>query len=488
MNPYHPPSDLIISPSGMRGIIGKNLFPEVIIRFCEAFGTWLRQKTGRAPKVLVGMDTRTTGPMVKNLSLGALQSVGAILLDADVCPTPALLFGHKFYECDGTVIISASHNPPQYNGMKCLAPSGTFLSREELEEINQYFHGHQSNHYVDWVDYTQIKQIPELVKIYVSEMKKNVDLTLFSNQKEKKLKIVVDAGAGAGSGITSAILSNLNCDVVEINDKLNADGTYPRDFEPIIAHLQDLSKKIIEIGADIGFAHDCDADRIGLINEKGEIYPEDIILGIIVNHILKDATDKDRKGVKYQDIFMITNCASSLIFDDLTDKYGGQTIHTPVGERYLAEKMFQLMDEDKDHKNLIFGGEGSCGGFMLPTFNNTRDGMFAAVKIAEIMLKTNKKISELADELPTYVSVRKKVALESQAALDIMQKLKEYHQTQEIGFESIDNDIKINGDHEWTLVHPSNTEPIIRIITEATTRDKATKLLDEMDSIIKSLN
>lgn len=491
---YQPPESLIISPSGMRGVLSVNLFPEVIVNFCEAFGTWLMKKrasgqlfqdANRNCTVLIGMDTRTTGPLIKGLAIGALTSVGVDVIDMDVCPTPYLLFGHKYYHCDGTVIISASHNPPEYNGMKCLAPSGTFLSRGELDEINQYFYAIEPKNYVPWKQLGDIIKKTDLASAYISAMKGFLNLDLFKKNESKSLKVIVDPGAGAGSGITANILKDLGVDTIEINANKLGPYQFPREFEPIKAHLTELSQKLQEIHADVGFAHDCDADRLGLIGETGEIYPEDTILALIVNYMLKQEQEKPQDQQRKP--LLVTNCASSLVLDDLAAKFGGSIIKTPVGERYLAEKMTLLLKDPKLNDQFIFGGEGSCGGVMLPKFNNTRDGMFAAVKIVEMLLDTKKKLSELVAELPHYVSLRKKISLQKTGALELMQKLKNNLKAKQIPFEEIDFDVKVLGQKEWTLVHPSNTEPIIRIITEAPTEKRAQELLDSMDTLLSQL-
>jgi phosphomannomutase len=500
LSEYHPPASLIISPSGMRGIIGENLFPEVILHFCEAYGSWLRDKRdARAQKalavssalysptcrVLVGMDSRTTGPLIKTIAIGALQSVGIEVIDAGVCSTPVLLFGQKYLKCDGTAIISASHNPPQYNGMKCLSYTGTFLSREELDEINAYFNNRVPKRYVSWQAIQPVIEDKTLTESYFAHMKQFLDLKAFEGQRVNPLKIIVDPGAGAGVGVTARFLTDLGCDVTEINTQLIGPSQFPREFEPIKPHLGVLAYKVQDLHAAVGFAHDCDADRLGLINEKGEIYPEDIILGLIVDYMLKEeqmkSPDDRRSSV------LVTNCASSLIFDDLAARYHATISYTPVGERYLAEKMNLLISNDTHHSQFIFGGEGSCGGVMLPAFNNTRDGIFAAIKIAEILIKTGKSLTELVDNLPKYISLRKKIQSPGSDALVLMKKLKTHLQSRGLSFQEIDNDVKIIGNKEWTLVHPSNTEPIIRIITEATTEQRAQILLDEMDQMLQQL-
>ncbi len=245
------------------------------------------------PLVLVGMDTRTLGPLIKNLAISALISVGVNVIDMDVCPTPFLLFGHRAYQCDGTVIISASHNPPEFNGMKCLAPSGTFLSREELDEINQYFYEIAPKHFVPWNQVGEITHRTDIYDLYLTAMQPFVNGALFNENCGNPIKVVIDPGAGAGTGITSKLLAEFGMDVIEVNSEKLGPFQFPREFEPIRANLTALSEKVVETGAAVGFAHDCDADRLGLIGETGEIYSEDTILALLINQILQEERSKD---------------------------------------------------------------------------------------------------------------------------------------------------------------------------------------------------
>ncbi len=464
------PESLIITPSGMRGIWGENLAPATILRFSEAFGTWLKKLQGKPnPRVLIGMDTRTTGPALKHACIAGLMSVGCEILDADVSPTPFLMHGHCEHECDGTVILSASHNPPKYNGMKCLAPSGTFLSNSELDEINYWFIENPIP-YPSWVQMGSIKPVT-LKPSYFTHMKTFLDWDFVQKANEKKpLKVIFDPGAGAGTHVTDEFLREAGCDVYSINETL-VDEKFPRSFEPIIEHLGELAEVLEKKQADVGFAHDCDADRIALIDEQGRVLPEDIILAIIVNHILKTS------AAKYEKITLVTNVASTLVLEKLAESYAAKVLRTPVGERYLACAMTDLISQDSEG-HLIFGGEGSCGGVMLPEFNNARDGIFAALKIVEIMLKTQKSISELREELPTFYSVRKKVPLPSPDVESLMQALKDSLHGKGITFEEVDRDIRVSLTDEWVLIHPSNTEPIIRIITESSSAARSEELLE----------
>jgi phosphomannomutase len=212
---------------------------------------------------------------------------------------------------------------------------------------------------------------------------------------------------------------------------------------------------------DIGFAHDTDADRLAIIGDNGECYPEDIGLALITDYYLKNSEDDNKQ------VFFVTNLASSLRFEAIAENYNAQVIRTPVGERYLTEKMNELISNSSETR-FIFGGEGSCGGIMFPDFNKTRDGIFAAAKIIEIMIKTGKPISQLVSELPKYYSHRIKINIKNVDTSSLITKVKEELINEGENVEHIENDLRFSRGKDWfVLIHPSNTEPIIRVISEA---------------------
>ncbi|MHA1895982.1 MAG: hypothetical protein ACTSU2_01190, partial [Promethearchaeota archaeon] len=332
-----------------------------------------------------------------------------------------------------------------------------------------------------------------------------------------KLKIVFDPGAGAGKNVTDLFLRKLNCEVITINDEFTNYPEFPRNIEPIKENLKDLSRKVVETGADIGFAHDCDADRVAICDANGVIYPEDITVALIIKYLLEKNQVLHQK---YGRPLLVTNSASSLIFEKLASQYGGKVIRTPVGERYLAIKMDQLLRARPNY--YVFGGEGSSGGFMYPLFNNSRDGIFAAIVVCEILLHYQRPLDQLIKQLPKFYSLRKKISLDELFSStkdnnnkkdnkdnnnkkdnkdnkdnkrdnknidDVLSLYKKYLEKKGVHYQVYDRDIKIvDADNdEWTLLHPSNTEPVLRIITEARTEERARELLEIADKELNSL-
>ena len=291
------------------------------------------------------------------------------------------------------------------------------------------------------------------------------DLLNYIDYREVKshnnLKVVIDTGAGAGRLVTPKVLSELGCDIKLINDELLINEDFPREIEPIKRNLTDLIMEVWQGKYDIGFAHDTDADRLAIIGENGVCYPEDIGLALITEYYLKNQEDSNKE------ISFVTNLASSLRFEAIAEKYNAQVIRTPIGERFLTLEMDNLILKSQKNQ-LVFGGEGSCGGFMFPYFNNTRDGIFAAAKIVEILVKTGENVSNLVAELPKYYSHRIKINIKNVDTKSIIKKLKNELIDEGEEVEQVNNDLRFGQGMDWfVLIHPSNTEPVIRIISEA---------------------
>lgn len=464
---------IVFTVSGMRGIVGTGITPEILVRATTAYGAWYKEQ---GDLVVVGRDTRLSGPWMHQIVMGSLMACGCKVLDLGVCPTPAIIFTTRIFNATGAIIISGSHNPPEWNAIKCLDSDHTFLSNEELEKVARYMYGTTLPQFPPWNALGRVEghnPIPAYFKAIKTAVNPNVIAKV-------QPKVIIDTGAGAGRGVTAKLLESLGCKVTTINNDLLPGPQFPRNIEPIASNLEELSKRIREGGADVGFAHDCDADRVALVSEKGEVYPEDIILALIVKDYLEILKSQQRKGI------IVTNVASSLMFDELATQFKAKIIRTPVGERHLASKMLELLPTLSPNEE-VFGGEGSCGGFMLPKVNNTRDGILAAAEVVDILARRKKKISELVAELPHFETTRETITAPIETSYEIMNGIKKTLRAGGIAFQEIDRDVRISGSNEWILIHPSNTEPIIRVITEAKTMDRARELCNEYGQKLKTL-
>jgi len=474
------PKDVIVTASGTRGIVGARdgLTPSFVLNLTMAYGTWLkRMQRDRIPAVVVGRDTRPSGPMIEAGVVNALLSSGCDVHVAGTCPTPAVVHAKQRLAMEGAVIISASHNPAEYNGLKFLspAPPGTFLSNEELEPIKRVLHDGQF-HMSSWKEPCTLTHV-DIMSPYLKSIGDFIKPLL---KKKPRVKAIVDTGAGAGKHATIPLLTTIGCEVMPINNEMaSTPPFFPRNSEPIEENLKLLSETVPKSGADIGFGLDCDADRISLCDEKGRILREDEGLAILMCDMV-GLYDSDRKLV------IVTNVASSLMFDDIARERGGEVIRTPIGERYLAVQMHELAKKQHVKGRLaIVGGEGSCGGIMVPELNLARDATLAAACTIAIMTNRGVPLSALARELPEYHLEKVKIPTTGHDPLAVIERMADNHEPS--SFSRIMNDIKFSGDGWWVLIHPSNTEPVLRVLVEAKSKERAKNLLAKYQGDVVSL-
>ncbi|MFX1376005.1 MAG: hypothetical protein ACFFA0_09355 [Promethearchaeota archaeon] len=469
--------NLIFTLSGIQGIIGKDLNFNIAKKISIAFGLWLNSKE---KKVIISKDTRPSGKVLEKAVIEGLIGTGNKVVNLRICPTPITIYTKNKYNIPGGIIITGSHNPQEWNGLKLLSLNN-FVNKNDLEQISNIINKIDIKFYPPKkrVKHKQIEilnPIPE----YIQDLYKFVDQKRV--KKKNNLRVVIDTGAGTGKFATPKILEGMGCEVKLLNNDLLLNNLFPREIEPIEKNLSDLRMEVWQGDYDIGFAHDSDADRLAIIGENGVCYPEDISLALITDYYLRNDRYPDAEKI------FVTNLASSLRFDVIVEKYNAKIIRTPVGERFLSEKMTELIEKQNmsSKTKIIFGGEGSCGGFMYPNFNNTRDAIFAATKIIEILVKTNKPVSELVFNLPKFHSCRKKIIIKDKRINSIIDNLKnelieEGEQVEQIGL-----DLRFGKGKEWfVLIHPSNTEPIIRIISEAKRESLARVYCEATTELVK---
>ncbi|MFW9987228.1 MAG: hypothetical protein ACFFC3_01070 [Candidatus Odinarchaeota archaeon] len=449
-------SNLIVTLSGIRGIVSKDCNFKIIKKIAIAYGLWFKNDEKR---IIIGRDTRPSSMHIEQALIEGLVSTGFKILNLGICPKPVIIYTKNKLDIPGGIIITGSHNPQEWNGLKLLSTK-TFLDNKDLEIIANHVNNVDLNSYK--IDFQELKKnvvnlnpIPE----YIQELYHHIDFK--EVKRNNNLRVVIDTGAGAGKFVTPQILGDLGCDTKLINNELLINKTFPREIDPIKENLTDIMMEVWQGNYDIGFAHDSAADRLVIIGENGEWYPEDIGLALITEYYLKK-----QESLK-QEIYFVTNLASSLRFDAIAEKYNAHVIRTPIGEKFLTHEMDKLISGSSKNK-LVFGGEGSCGGVMYPNFNNTRDGIFAAAKLVEILVETGEKVSKLVAKLPKYYSHRINVDIKNVNIENIIKKLKTELITEGEEVEKINNDLRFGQGKEWfVLIHPSTTEPVIRIISEA---------------------
>ena len=469
-------NSLIFTFSGIRGIFGKDLNFDIAKKIAISFGEWF---SGKDKKIIIGRDTRPSGEIIEEGVIEGLIATGFEIVNVGICPTPIIIFAKNKLNIPAGIIITGSHNPQEWNGLKLLS-SVTYLHNNDLEQISHLSNQVNLNNY-KIEDQNIKKNVSSFSPIsdYVQTLYKHLDIEKIKDNNN--LKVVVDTGAGAGKYVTPQILKGMGCEVEVINNDLLVNNTFPREIEPIKINLKDLIMEVWQGNFDVGFAHDCDADRLAIIGENGICFPEDVGLALIAEYYLKN---KDNKA---EEVTFITNLASSLMFDVIAEKYNVEVKRTQIGEVFLVEKMHNLLnDQTKSSMNrYIFGGEGSCGGAITP-FNLTRDGLYAAAKIIEILVDSGEKISNLVARLPKFFSHRRKIRINRKNVIPIISGVKQELINEGEEVNQIGNDLKFGKEKEWfILIHPSNTEPIIRVICEAKVDSLARIFCETTTELIK---
>jgi phosphomannomutase len=470
-------TNLLFTPSGIRGKIGKDLNPKIVKKIVLAFGLWYE---GNDKRVIIGRDTRPSGKEFEKAVIDGLIASGFKIINTGVCPTPVIIHAKNSLNIPAGIIITGSHNSQEWNGLKLLS-NRNFLNAVEVEVIKDNLNTIKlkSWSFKSKKNHVHVENLNPY-KNYSLDLFKHIDLKGIT--RKNNLRVVIDTGAGAGKFATPQILKKMGCNVRLINDELLVKNTFPRGIEPIETNLRDLIVEVWQGKFDLGFAHDSDADRLAIIGDDGAYYPGDIGLSLILEDYLKKYSNSRKE------IIFITNLASSLRFEVLAEKYNATVIRTPIGERYLTAKMNSLIKKNGiTSKNLmVFGGEGSGGGFMFPYFNKTRDGIFAAVKITEILIKSGKKISNLVAKLPRYYSHREHVKIKEKDIPLIIELVKKELIEEGENVEQINLDLRFGKEKEWfVLIHPSNTEPLIRVISEAKRESLARVYCEVTSELIK---
>ena len=432
---------------GVRRTANDVLTPEFASRLAACYGTLVKGT------VAVGGDTRTSTLMLKQAVTAGLLSSGCDVVDLGILPTPGVQYAvRKYY--DGGVMITASHNPPQYNGLKFLDEDGIGIPDEmDLEIERLYFDAEPDR--VEFHEIGELYQNDKIIDEYVDEAVSKVDVDAI---RQANLKVVVDCGSGAGCFTAPYLIRKLGCDVTTLNSQ--PDGFFPgRNPEPIEENLQELIRVVKELNADIGLAHDGDADRTICIDEKGNFVLGDKTFTLVEKNMLKE----NNGGI------IVTTVATSQAIYDVAEENNGEVIATAVGDLLVARK---LKDEDG-----LFGGEEN-GGLIFPDFVYGRDAVMTVAKILEIVAKEKKPLSELVAELPVYYASKTKVACPDDEKEFVMSSIAEEIQTTTDFELDLTDGVKILKEDGWVIIRPSGTEPIFRCFAESDSQEKADEMTE----------
>lgn len=449
---------LMVSVSGLRGRVGEALTPEVIAKFAAGFGFWALSKNPGRP-IVVGRDSRVSGPMFHRVVLSALESVGANVIDIGVVPTPTVQLSVEHHHAAGGLAITASHNPIEWNALKFIGPSGLFLNGEEGAEMRAAVETDFPRATWDKLGSTTVDN---------EAIDRHIDAILalpFINAESiraRRFKVFLDCVNGAGGLFMPRLLEKFGCEVEAIN--LDADGKFPRSPEPIAENLVDVAPMVAASHADVGFIVDPDVDRLALISEKGEPVGEDYTLALAAALVLK-----------YRDGPVVTNLSTSRIVDDIAARAGRKVMRAPVGEVNVATMMKDL--------GAPIGGEGN-GGVILQELHLGRDAPAGAAIILQLLLEEGVTLSELVAQYPRYSIVKDKMDRPSASLESVYASLRStFHDAEH----DIQDGLRLSWVDSWVHIRPSGTEPIVRVIAEAPTSAAAEKLIKAGRDCVEAL-
>jgi len=441
--PRHLPPKIGIS--GVRGIVGESLTPQLVTSFAAAFGNYC----GAGP-IMIGTDSRPSREMVKQAAIAGLLSVGCTPVDTGIVPLPALMLHTRQAGAFGGIYISASHNPIEWNALKFIGSDGIVLRPNQSAELTDLYHqgvysrvGAQDIADARVDDSTVIRHREAILRVV------NGDVI-----RARGFKVAVDCCNGAASLATPAFLRALGCEVLELNTRI--DQPFPHNPEPLPENIGQLCRLVEQSRADLGFAQDADADRLAVVDEHGEPLGEDCTAALAVDHWLR------RKPGP-----VVVSASTSRMVDDIAERHGVAVYRTRVGEIHVVERMLECGAD--------IGGEGS-GGVILREVNPCRDSFVGMALLLEALAGEGLRVSELRARIPRYAMVRDTLLCPARDIAPLLRLLQGLYRGQSL---DLTDGVKVLWPDRWLHARPSNTEPIIRLIAEAPTEPEARALLLE---------
>lgn len=459
---------LMVGVAGVRGIVGTDLTPEVVARWAAAFGTWARGGT-----VVLGRDARTSGPMFARAASAGLMSVGCRVVDVGLVPTPTVQLAVEHHRAAGGIILTASHNPIEWNALKFVGSDGIYLGVEDggrVAELSRDGGGRIGR--ATYASVGEVRPDPDAVARHLDAL---LALRVLDGKgiRRRRFRVALDTVRGAGGVVMPELLERLGCRVAAIN--LETDGRFPRPPEPLPEHLKALGALVRRHKADVGIAVDPDVDRLAIVDERGKPIGEDYTLAFAVRAVLgkmergKDGTrsPKRRSNVpsSHRSI-VVCNLSTSLVVEDAARECGASVVRSSVGEAHVARKIIAL--------KAAVGGEGN-GGVMYPALHVGRDAPLAAALVLALLARERRSVSELVAAAPRYAIVKDKVPRGAQLDAVYAGLRRAFA---DASFDTQDG-LRLAWADRWLHVRPSNTEPIIRFIAEAPTVSDAERLIAE---------
>jgi len=471
-----------LTVSGYRGIWGESLTNEIVENYTKSFIKFVKENINESPTVLLGRDGRESGPEIKKVIIKTLEDSGVNFIDGDILPTPTVLFAVRKHKYDGAIIITASHNPREYNGLKFVTNKALFTNEKEVEIIKENYEEilneenkklHQkilsgnTNNFLLKIFSARLASlrkfprknilIPIFTREHADEIIKNINVEKI---RSHKFKVGVDMINASACVLDPYLFEKLGVKLIPLNNIPN--GKFGHKPEPLRENLEDIGRIVKENNCNLGFAHDPDADRLVVINENGVVISEEYTLALGVEAVLsKNLNNK-----------VVINMSTSQMSKDIAEKYNGKCFRTKVGEANVVAGIIE--------NNAIIGGEGG-GGIIYPKINMARDSFVSLALILELLAERNQTVSECVNSLPKYEMKKDKVPVVGSLS-EMYSKMKNHFKDREIN--ELDGLRLDFSDNSWIHLRPSNTEPIVRLYGEAKTKEQIEKLFEETKEII----
>lgn len=426
-------SNLKVSISGVRGVVGESLTPPLVSAFAAAFGSYVG-----AGRIIVGRDTRPSGEMVEHAVVAGLLSVGCEPVLVGVTPTPTLLILVQELQAAGGICITASHNPAEWNALKFVGADGLFLNAIEASELLDVYH-QENEAYAGETEMRAVDTLADPFAVHRRRILERVDVAAI---RACRFRVAADLCNGVGVPTTRRFLEELGCEVVTLNDR--ADGAFGRAPEPTPESLGDLGAAVRAHGCVLGFAQDPDGDRLALVDGAGEPIGENYTLVLAAAHLLsRQAGD------------VVVNLATSKAVEDVTVAAGGRCYYTKIGEMHVTTELLR--------RRAVFGGEGN-GGVIWPAVHPCRDSFAGMALILELLAARGGSLEAILAGLPRYYAQHVKLPCRPEQAQAVVRRLRQKFADREP--QTLDG-VRIDWEDRWVLVRPSNTEPVLRIVAEA---------------------
>ncbi|MDQ6771290.1 MAG: phosphoglucosamine mutase [Gemmatimonadota bacterium] len=452
---------LMVSVSGVRGRVGEALTPEIMAKFAAGFGAWALARNGGKATIVVGRDSRVSGPMFQPVVHAALQSVGCNVLDIGMVPTPTVQLAVEHHHAAGGLAITASHNPIEWNALKFIGPSGLFLDGSEAADMRSVVDGKIPR--ATWDKLGTVTADRDAAREHIEKILALPFLDV-EGIRRREFRIGLDCVRGAGGVFMPVLLELLGCKLATIN--MEPDGRFPRPPEPVPENLGELQRLVLDSHCDLGMAVDPDVDRLALVSDEGVAIGEDYTLALAAKVVLRH-----RKGP------IVTNLSTSRIMDDIAAEAGTTVIRAPVGEVNVATRMRA--------ENAPIGGEGN-GGVILSELHLGRDAPVGAALILQLLLEEGEKrpLSKIVASYPRYIIVKDKLDRPNAPLDTVYEALKKAFPDAQVDTQ---DGLRLTWPDRWVHIRPSGTEPIVRVIAEAPSASEAEKLVLDCSKPVEAL-